>query len=88
MRIYLMSLGAGLLVGVIYSMLNVRSPAPPVVALIGLLGILVRSVRTYLATCHKAAGPPDGQVMARVRHHDSAPLHPSQPPEVHRIAPG
>ncbi len=41
MRIYLMSLGAGLLVGVIYSMLNVRSPAPPVVALIGLLGILV-----------------------------------------------
>lgn len=41
MRIYLMSLGAGLLVGIIYSMLNVRSPAPPVVALIGLLGILV-----------------------------------------------
>jgi XapX domain-containing protein len=41
MKIYLFSLGAGLLVGVIYSLLNVRSPAPPVVALIGLLGILV-----------------------------------------------
>ena len=41
MRIYLLSLGAGLLVGVIYSMLNVRSPAPPVVALVGLLGILI-----------------------------------------------
>ena len=41
MKIYLLSLGAGLLVGVIYSLLNVRSPAPPVVALIGLLGILV-----------------------------------------------
>jgi XapX domain-containing protein len=40
MKIYLMSLGAGMLVGVIYSLLNVRSPAPPVVALIGLLGIL------------------------------------------------
>src|SRR5262249_52427359 len=38
---YLLSLGAGLLVGVVYSLLNVRSPAPPVVALIGLLGILV-----------------------------------------------
>jgi len=38
---YLLSLGAGLLVGVIYSLLNVRSPAPPLVALIGLLGILV-----------------------------------------------
>jgi XapX domain-containing protein len=41
MKIYLVSAGAGLLVGVIYALLNVRSPAPPVVALIGLLGILV-----------------------------------------------
>ena len=41
MRVYLLSLGAGLLVGVIYSLLDVRSPAPPVVALVGLLGILV-----------------------------------------------
>jgi XapX domain-containing protein len=41
MRLYLISLGAGLLVGVIYSLLNVRSPAPPVVALIGLLGMLL-----------------------------------------------
>jgi XapX domain-containing protein len=40
MRVYLLSLGAGLLVGVVYSLLNVRSPAPPVVALVGLLGIL------------------------------------------------
>lgn len=38
---YLVSLGAGLLVGVIYSLLSVRSPAPPAIALIGLLGILV-----------------------------------------------
>ncbi|SMO64418.1 DUF1427 family protein [Paracoccus laeviglucosivorans] len=41
MKLYLVSLGAGLLVGVIYSLLQVRSPAPPVVALIGLLGILI-----------------------------------------------
>ena len=41
MRVYLLSLGAGLLVGIVYSLLNVRSPAPPVVALVGLLGILV-----------------------------------------------
>lgn len=40
MKTYLISLGAGMLVGVIYSLLDVRSPAPPVVALIGLLGIL------------------------------------------------
>ena len=41
MKIYLMSLGAGVLVGVVYSLVNVRSPAPPVVALVGLLGILL-----------------------------------------------
>ena len=32
MKLYLVSLGAGVLVGVIYSVLNVRSPAPPLVA--------------------------------------------------------
>ena len=41
MRVYLLSLGAGLLVGVVYTLLHVRSPAPPVVALVGLLGILL-----------------------------------------------
>jgi len=41
MKVYLLSLGAGVLVGVVYSLLNVRSPAPPVVALLGLLGILL-----------------------------------------------
>ncbi|SEJ90143.1 XapX domain-containing protein [Sphingobium sp. AP50] len=41
MKVYLLSLGAGLLVGVVYSLLGVRSPAPPAIALIGLLGILV-----------------------------------------------
>ncbi|WP_266183147.1 XapX domain-containing protein [Dyella humicola] len=41
MKPYLLSLAVGLLVGVVYSLLNVRSPAPPVIALVGLLGILV-----------------------------------------------
>jgi len=41
MKVYLLSAGAGVLVGIIYSLLNVRSPAPPLVALVGLLGILV-----------------------------------------------
>lgn len=38
---YLLSLGAGLVVGVAYGLVGVRSPAPPVIALIGLLGMLV-----------------------------------------------
>ena len=41
MKIYVLSLAAGLLVGVIYSLIDVRSPAPPAIALIGLLGILL-----------------------------------------------
>ena len=40
MKPYLASLAIGLLVGVIYALFNVRSPAPPVIALVGLLGIL------------------------------------------------
>jgi len=40
MQTYLLSLGAGLVVGVVYSLMNVRSPAPPVIALVGLLGML------------------------------------------------
>lgn len=40
-RTYLIALAVGLLVGGIYGLLNVRSPAPPVVALVGLLGILL-----------------------------------------------
>jgi XapX domain-containing protein len=41
MKIYAISLAVGLLVGLIYGFLNVRSPAPPMVALVGLLGILL-----------------------------------------------
>jgi XapX domain-containing protein len=41
MKPYLLSLGAGVLVGIVYSLLHVRSPAPPIVALVGLLGILI-----------------------------------------------
>ncbi|MGR4865359.1 DUF1427 family protein [Caulobacter sp. LARHSG274] len=41
MKPYLLSLGAGLLAGVLYSLLGVRSPAPPAIALLGLLGMLL-----------------------------------------------
>jgi len=41
MKVYIVSLAAGVLVGLIYALLQVRSPAPPAVALIGLLGMLI-----------------------------------------------
>ena len=41
MKPYLISIGVGMLVGVIYALLHVRSPAPPAIALVGLLGMLI-----------------------------------------------
>ena len=41
MKPYILSLLGGLLAGAIYSLIRVRSPAPPMVALIGLLGMVI-----------------------------------------------
>lgn len=41
MSAYLISLGAGILIGVFYALFKVRSPAPPGIALIGLLGMVL-----------------------------------------------
>ena len=40
-KIYLVSVAVGVLVGIIYGLLDVRSPAPPAIALVGLLGMLI-----------------------------------------------
>lgn len=40
-KAYAISLAIGLLVGAVYAFLNTRSPAPPVIALLGLLGMLI-----------------------------------------------
>lgn len=49
MKIYAISLSAGLLAGLLYGLLGVRSPAPPVVALVGLFGLLVGEQAVSLA---------------------------------------
>ena len=41
MKGYLLSLLAGFLVGGVYAILRVKSPAPPIIALLGLLGMVV-----------------------------------------------
>lgn len=38
---YLISLAIGVAVGLAYHVLDFRSPAPPLVALVGLLGMLI-----------------------------------------------
>lgn len=41
MKMYLLSLVVGLFVGILYYLLDVKSPAPPLVALLGLLGTVI-----------------------------------------------
>lgn len=49
---YLISLGIGLLVGLLYAVLDFRSPAPPAIALVGLLGMqLGEQLFPLAATC-------------------------------------
>ena len=40
MKILFVSFAVGLLVGVLYGVIRVKSPAPPIVALLGLLGMV------------------------------------------------
>jgi XapX domain-containing protein len=92
MKTYLISAGAGILVGIIYSLLNVRSPAPPLVALIGLLGILVseqvipvgKQVLTgsgLAAAWHQARCAPHIFGLLPGRHTDTADVAPIAPKE-------
>lgn len=40
MKMYLVSLAVGVVVGAFYALVQVRSPAPPIIALLGLLGMV------------------------------------------------
>lgn len=40
MKAYIVSLAVGVLAGLLYNVLHVKSPAPPTIALVGLLGML------------------------------------------------
>lgn len=41
MKAMLISLAVGLFVGLLYGLIRVKSPAPPIIALLGLLGMVV-----------------------------------------------
>jgi len=69
MKVYLASLAAGVLVGVIYSLINVRSPAPPVIALIGLLGILAGEQIPPLVKSFLSKEPTTQSWLQHVRPH-------------------
>jgi XapX domain-containing protein len=54
---YLISLAVGLLVGILYGLIGVRSPAPPLIALAGLLGMVLGEQAVPLAK-HMIVGHP------------------------------
>ncbi|NCF07624.1 hypothetical protein CWM66_00675 [Kosakonia sp. H7A] len=56
MSIGLISFAAGVLIGVMYALLKVRSPAPPAIALVGLLGMLVGEWLIATLMTHTTAG--------------------------------
>lgn len=56
-KAYVISLAVGVLVGCIYGLMGVRSPAPPLIALAGLLGILIGEQAVPIAK-HLVSGHP------------------------------
>jgi len=58
MKTMFISFLVGLMVGVLYALLRVRSPAPPLVALAGLLGMVwgEQLIQGYLAKRSSKAG--------------------------------
>lgn len=68
MKPYLLSLGVGLGVGVLYSLFGVRSPAPPVIALFGFLGILAGEQAVPVARRLIADEPTDHTLKGWPRH--------------------
>jgi XapX domain-containing protein len=68
MRDYVSSLGIGLAVGVLYGLLRFRSPAPPLIALVGLLGMLVGEQAVSMIRAHIASPPPPAASTPRPEH--------------------
>jgi XapX domain-containing protein len=84
MKLHLIALATGVLVGVIYGLLQVRSPAPPVVALIGLLGMLAGEQIVPIA---KRLASGQAVTLGWIRHECVPQILGIQPPEAPRKEP-
>ncbi|WP_135504165.1 DUF1427 family protein [Roseovarius aestuariivivens] len=70
---YLLSLGVGVGVGVIYGLVSLRSPAPPIIALLGLLGMLAGEAAVHWLKGH-------AQPIAHALHLKSFEVGQQKPP--------
>jgi XapX domain-containing protein len=89
MKVLFLSFVVGLGVGVLYGLIRVKSPAPPIVALLGLLGmVLGEQVGTWMQT--KKVDVPRAAAVCLVgesydRRHPAETLVVSAPEVVERI---
>jgi XapX domain-containing protein len=65
---YLVSLLMGLAVGVAYGLVEVRSPAPPLIALVGLLGMVLGQQALDMARHHFAPPAPTSIQQTSIQH--------------------
>ena len=82
MKVLCLSFVVGLGVGVLYGLLRVKSPAPPIIALVGLLGmVLGEQFGTWIQT-KKLDVPRMVSVCLVGERYDSAAVQHSSTPEV------
>jgi XapX domain-containing protein len=74
MKAMLISFAVGLVVGVVYALLRVKSPAPPLVALAGLLGMVWGE---QVAARFVAKKPPSSEVVYEQAWHPQEPVDPT-----------
>ncbi|MFL9923102.1 DUF1427 family protein [Herbaspirillum lusitanum] len=84
MKPYLISLLMGVLAGLVYHLLQIQSPAPPVIALLGLLGMLIGE-QIVPAIRRKLSGQP---LTAAWFHSECVPKITGAPPAANKAADG
>jgi len=65
---YIISLAAGLVVGLLYWLFKVQSPAPPLIALTGLLGMVVGEHAIPIVKAHISTAPVESSTSTHPAH--------------------
>jgi XapX domain-containing protein len=84
MKVLLVSFAVGLFVGVLYGVIRVKSPAPPIVALLGLLGMVLGEQLGGWILAKRVTFAHSASVCLVGKHWDRPPIpQPVVPPQPH-----